>query len=265
MAVSEWVCHCVISLLFVVPTNSFVTPNYQWAEFNYIRRQRVGNYACRTLSVCKRFQDSRSDETIEIPAELDGLTIASHRRNELLVHFITNFSVLADFMIKDNVNRGEHSKESFLLKCLLAQGMIEVVYSATFGINDTQEKGRLLRDPRSTIALSHPSVDRLERLTILGMPSYATSALGRRNNEEYREANTPVFFVDDSPEKLKSKRQVHAIVGGSMNTIFQFLEVLKQRFANQGSNEPVEDTKTVGRGRNKTSYTVVYGFYNPHV
>jgi hypothetical protein len=244
----------------------FVTPNYQWAEFNYMRRQRVGNKTILVLCVCKRFQDSRHDVTIELPVELDGLTIASRWSNGFFVHFITNFSVLSNFMVKDNVNRGGISKEAFLLKCVLQQGMIEVVHSATFGISDTQEKGRLLRDPRSTIALAHPSVDRLERTTILGIPSYATVPLGSRNNLEYREANTPAWYVGNSEAQLSSKKKVHSIVGGRNQTLFRFLEALKQRFANQGSNEPVEDTIFVGRANTiKTPYTVVYGFYNPHV
>jgi hypothetical protein len=109
---------------------------------------------------------------------------------------------------------------------------------------------------------------RLERLTILGIPSYATQALGSKNNREYREANTPAWYVGNSEVKLSSKRQVHAIVGGGQTTLQRFLEVLKQRFANQGSNEPVEDTILVGiamGSRIKTPYTVVYGFYNPHI
>ena len=216
------------------------------------------------LSVSKRFQDSRNDETIGIPAVLDGLTIVScyDRRSRLLVHFITNLSVLAEFMIEDNVNRGEGvSKEAYLLKCLFSCGLIEVVQSATFGVTNNAEKNRILTDRQSTFALAHPNVPVLDRSTILGIPG----ANGHKNNKEYREANTPAWYIGNSEVKHVSKRQVMKIVGGRKEDLFQFLEELMQRFKNQVSNEPVEETSPlVGRGRNKTSHLVIYGFYNPH-
>lgn len=218
------------------------------------------------LAVCKRFQENLhypTNPNFAIPEDLAELTIVSLWVNGYLAHFVTNFSVLANFMIDTNkVNLGERSKEAYLREKMLALGIIELVNSVTFGITNVAEMSRLLRDPLSTLVFAHPDGDSLDRHTILSIPFFKTVALGRKNNEEYREAHTPAFFVDDSPEKLSSKNKVHSIVGGRYGNLLRLLGGLEQRFVDQGSNEPVQE---IIKGRNNTYRAVICGFYNPYV
>jgi hypothetical protein len=239
-----------------------------WQEYNELRRQNFGNYATLFLAVCKRFQENLhypTNPNFAIPEDLAELTIVSLWVNGFLAHFVTNYSVLANFMIDANKVKGslvKKSKEAYLREKMLQLGMIELVDSVTYGITNVAELSRLLKDPLSTLVFAHPGCDSLDRNTILSIPFYKTAALGSKNNVEYREAHTPAFFVDDSPEKLSSKRQVHAIVGGRTENFMRLLGGLEQRFVDQGSNEPVQE---IIKGRNNTYRAVICGFYNPYV
>ncbi len=252
-----------LSLSLSLTMSSFLFSTIKWAEYNEIYRQTLGIYACRLLSVCKLFHDHLHDPNnpnFAIPRDLANLLIVSLWVDGYLVHFITNFPVLAKFMVEDTVNCGDHSKEAWLLGRVLEQGMIELIFSDPFGIAGSIARSRVLKRSDTIIALTHPDVDHFDRTTILSIPMYASATLGGKNNKEYREALTPSFFVGSSEVKLSKFREVQKIVGGRAEHINRFLVELKQRFVNQGSNEPVEGAF---HRSNNTYHTVICGFSNP--
>jgi hypothetical protein len=119
-------------------------------------------------------------------------------------------------------------------------GMIEHVQSDSFGVADCITRGEILNSNDSIIAVFHPNVDRLERDVVQSIPFYGSVSAGSANNRAYKLANTPGLYIDNI--RYDSGRKIRQFFGGNNRDFLEFVRGLKQRFREQGSNQPVAGT-----------------------
>ena len=195
------------------------------------------------MGLCKKFQDGR------IPPELleAGVQIFSRYWQGYLVHFITGFPRVATYLkskasLAILASGSGHSPAAVLLNDVTHLGMIQVKASDGFGIVNRKELGRILNSMTSCIALAHPNVPTLPliRQTILDIPSHRSNAAGGVNNENYKRANSPIFYVGNRP--CKSANAVFKLLGGNTATLFSVCRALRERFFQQETNEPIRTT-----------------------
>ena len=194
------------------------------------------------MGLCKKFEDGR------VPVELleAGVQIFSQYWQGLLVHFITGWPRVATYLLSAEAvanHEGSGTAASMLLNYVIARGMIHVQASDGYGIASTQETGRVLNSMSSRIAVAHPNVSTLPltRQMIMAIP-YQTGAAGRLNNDNYKNANTPIFYVGNTP--CRSANAVYELLRPMDKTTVQSVcGALRARFFQQESNDPIESTE----------------------
>eukprot|EP00985_Skeletonema_marinoi_P001705 scaffold686_cov245-Skeletonema_marinoi.AAC.16 len=197
----------------------------------------------------------RLDPTIVIPDELHGVWIDSRWWNGYFVHFVTGWPTAAVFILSETAINGIHSAGCKLLSYVTQLGMLHHTVSEAFGVASNQALNAILMNVTSIIAVAHPDVRQLERSVILDVPSYNGTAAGSANNKNYKNANTPVFYIDNVP--FKSASAVQGKVRVSRTTVQSVCAALRERFFRQESNEPVESTDEESRALNLKDVTII--------
>ena len=189
-----------------------------------------------------KFEQHRLDPSLAIPEQLRGrVRIVSRFWNGYLVHFVTGWPIVAEFLLPASMYEDRaNSVGNILLEYILRLGMIQVTASDGFAVASTQAFGRILMSVTSTIAVAHPDVNVLTRDVIMGMPYYNSRAAGRANDETYKKANIPAFYIDNV--KYKSVNKAYEVLRGHKSRVQNALAALKAQFFEQESNEPVQTT-----------------------
>ena len=174
------------------------------------------------------------------------MQIFSQHWQGLLVHFITGWPRVATYLLSAAAvanNEGFGSPASMLLNQVIARGMIHVKASDAFGIASLQELGRVLNSMRSRIAVAHPDVSTLPltRQMIMAIPFCETGEAGRLNNNNYKEANLPIFYVGNIP--CTSANAVAKVLRMNHVPVKSVCRALRARFFQQESNDPIESTE----------------------
>mmetsp|Transcript_4446 Transcript_4446/g.7503 ORF Transcript_4446/g.7503 Transcript_4446/m.7503 type:complete len:126 (+) Transcript_4446:526-903(+) len=111
--------------------------------------------------------------------------------------------------------------------------------SASFGIRNTIEQGRILNDESKEIAFFHSRIPRLERKVIKSVKMYP-GYTGSTQNSRYRRDNTPGLYVNN--RRYESANALRPVIGKSRDTVYAFVNELFERYYDQNPRGPVQDT-----------------------
>ncbi len=193
------------------------------------------------MSACAMIIKSRDNPQIILPDGLNGVSVRVQRIDTRLVFFVRGFSNIGRHLLSnETIHNCLNSVGAILMDRITHVGMIEHVQSDSFGVADCITRGEILNSNDSIIAVFHPNVDRLERDVVHSIPFYGSHSAGSANNRAYKLANIPGLYIDNI--RYNSTRKIHQIIGGRTTNVCEFVSGLKQRFKEQGSNQPVAGT-----------------------
>jgi hypothetical protein len=196
------------------------------------------------MTACAMIIKSQDNPRIILPDRLNGVSVRVQRIDTRLVFFIRGFSNIGRHLLSnETIRNSSNSVGSILMNYITQKGMIEHVESDSFGVAENTTRGEILNSNDSIIAVFHPNVDRLEKEVVQSIPFYGSASVGSVNNREYKLANIPGLYIDNI--RYNSANKIHQIIGGDKRDCQKFVSGLKQRFKEQGSNQPVAGTLRV--------------------
>jgi hypothetical protein len=193
------------------------------------------------MSACAMIIRSQDNPRIILPDGLNGVSVRVQRIDTRLVFFVRGFSNIGRHILSNETIRNCLASVGAILMLRITQcGMIEHVQSDSFGVAENSTRGEILNSNDSIIAVFHPNVDRLERDVVHSIPFYGSYSAGSANNRAYKLAITPGLYIDNI--RYNSANKIYQIIGGDKTNVCKFVSGLKQRFKEQGSNQPVAGT-----------------------